>query len=554
MISNLWDIFKKRISKDELPAVKGKRGTDVVLVDILKKLGCAYEEEKDDEGEKLFDFKYQGGSFRVITTSGSPTVEIFFSNFFQTEIENLQAVRYLCNKMNHRLRISKCIYTMDEEDNRIRVHASCGSLLLDEIPNNKEIFSELLESNFTIRETFVRDFEDIKSEFKKTDFEKSVSERAREIFLLREQELNHQIEELRWHLHDTKRLSLHELLATFYKMDKIELHQAYLVTDSMRVLTSKEALELDLSSLLIGKSVEGEYQLSNRHATLILFYNETRVVTLDIRDEGESEFSFYFRITVCDPPLSIDRNVTLNSEMNEPSSFSFLVAFDKKSAEAKRTEFNYMWQDAKDKITDGKMSEMNEEQRLICHCTFTDSAYNIYWGKRLANDKRYYEALLHLENAYHTQKQLFRSFDDDERDDFYELCYCIGFCYMELKLFKHAYYYLDYLFSLNRIRYTQEYINCLVNAHDFRALIIIDNSLDNLELPDNPKDIELQLLDFIHFLRRRKGYALIDAGELDEAEKLFTSMLEDPKDKDYALEELAYIQSIRKSKLLLKGG
>lgn len=554
MISNLWDIFKKRISKDELPAVKGKRGTDEVLVDILKKLGCAYEEEKDDEGDKLYDFNYQGGSFRVVTTSDSPTVQILYSNFFQTESENLTVVRYLCNSMNHRLRISKCIYTIDEEDNMIKVHASCASLLMDAIPNNIEIFSRLLDSKFMIRETFVKDFEEIKSEFEKTDFEKSVSERAREIFLLREQELNHQIEELQWHLHDTKRLSLRELLATFYMNDKIEIHQAYLITDSMCVLTAKEALELDLSSVLIGKSVEGEYQFSNRHATLIVFYNETRAVTLDIMDEGESEFSFYFRITICDPPLSIDRNVTLNSEMNEPISYSLLVAFDKKSAESKRTEFNYMWQDAKDKINDGKMSEMNEEQRLICNCTFTDSAYNIYWGKRLANDKRYYEALLHLENAYHKQKQLFRSLDDDERDDFYELCYLIGFCYMELNLFKHAYYYLDYLFSLNRIRYTQEYINCLVNGKDFRALIIIDNILDNLELPDNPNDIELQLLDFIHFLRRRKGYALIDAGELDEAEKLFTSMLEDPKDKDYALEELAYIQSIRKSKLSLKDG
>ena len=52
---------------------------------------------------------------------------------------------------------------------------------------------------------------------------------------------------------------------------------------------------------------------------------------------------------------------------------------------------------------------------------------------------------------------------------------------------------------------------------------------------------------FINFMRRRRAYALIDHHQLDEAEKAFTAMLDDPENSDYALSELAYIKRLRHS-------
>ena len=61
------------------------------------------------------------------------------------------------------------------------------------------------------------------------------------------------------------------------------------------------------------------------------------------------------------------------------------------------------------------------------------------------------------------------------------------------------------------------------------------------ELPENIKD-------FINFLRRRRGYAYIDFNQLDNAEKIFTQMLKEEENADYAINELAYIKRLRQQR------
>lgn len=538
---------KSKRPADPFSAFQGKKKTEQVLVSILKELGCSYEETSEEEGKKVFTFNYQGTTFQVITISDSPFVEIIYSFFFETQMEHLPTVRILCNRLNNKLILSKCLYTVEEELNEVNVHCSTGYLLMDEMPRKKDLFSSLLDSNFSIRDSFSSEFEQIKREVEGEDLEATTAEQVRKVFLLREQEISHQPDDWQWHLHETRKLSLGELLTTLYDQDKTVLQKVVVVTDSLHEISSSdEALALDLSSLLISKSSQGDYVLSHKQATVIVYYGESHAITLDLRDEGETDYSFYFRITACKPALSIDRETTLNGDRNDADTCSLLIAFDKQSAEEKRAEFNYMWQDAKDKIEDGKESELTDEQRLICDCTFSNVGYNMYWGKKYSLNKRYYEALLHWENAFYSLQKRYRQLNEQQKEEFYEVCYWTGFCYTELKRYKQAYYYLDFLFTLNRVHYAEEYINCLSNGKDFRALLVIDSLLENFEEQAESKETEPWMLNFIHFLLRRKGYVLIDLDELDEAEKLFTAMLKDPKDKDFALKELAYIQRLRK--------
>ena len=56
-----------------------------------------------------------------------------------------------------------------------------------------------------------------------------------------------------------------------------------------------------------------------------------------------------------------------------------------------------------------------------------------------------------------------------------------------------------------------------------------------------------ETLDFYNFLKRRKAYLLVDLGFLDEAEIFLKSMLQDSNNGDFALNELAYIQRMKKS-------
>jgi len=206
-----------------------------------------------------------------------------------------------------------------------------------------------------------------------------------------------------------------------------------------------------------------------------------------------------------------------------------------------------MWNDAKDKAERGQMSELSEEQLLIYNCAYPSVGYDIYWGKTYFRDKRYYEALLYLENAYVTLQRNFHSMHDDYKESFYDICYYIGFCYCELEQFQRAYFFLDIVANQNRISYTQEYINCLANSKDFRAIVVIDSWLAHFEQQkeNTPEELPANIVSFIHFLRRRKAYTHIDLGQLEKAEEIFKIMLEEPENSDYALNELAYIQKIK---------
>ena len=89
----------------------------------------------------------------------------------------------------------------------------------------------------------------------------------------------------------------------------------------------------------------------------------------------------------------------------------------------------------------------------------------------------------------------------------------------------------------------------MANSKDMRLFSYTEGVMDEVkknfseadELPENIKD-------FINFLRRRRGYAYIDFNDLDKAEKIFTHMLKEEDNADYAINELAYIKKLRQQR------
>ena len=139
--------------------------------------------------------------------------------------------------------------------------------------------------------------------------------------------------------------------------------------------------------------------------------------------------------------------------------------------------------------------------------------------------------------------------DADQKHMFMEAAYKLGFCYNELGLPKLAFYYLDLMASDGNIRHTMELVNSMANSKDLRLFSYTEGIMDEVkrnfnqddELPDN-------IRQFINFLRRRRGYAYIDFNQLDQAEKIFTKMLDEEENADYAINELAYIKKLRQQR------
>lgn len=163
--------------------------------------------------------------------------------------------------------------------------------------------------------------------------------------------------------------------------------------------------------------------------------------------------------------------------------------------------------------------------------------------------ERYYEAVLYFKNAYNAMRLNYFAMDKKSKSMFYGLCYFIGFGYCELGLYEKAYYYLDLVGDMGKIDFTSEFINVMANAGDLRVFQFIEDIMGDIkEEYDQDEELPERVQRFVDFMRRRRAFSLITFGELDVAESEFKQMLNEPENRDYAIDELAFIQHKRDSR------
>lgn len=153
-------------------------------------------------------------------------------------------------------------------------------------------------------------------------------------------------------------------------------------------------------------------------------------------------------------------------------------------------------------------------------------------------------------HVYYTLKEdwLKNKLPEDAQDAFYDSCYSIGWCYAELELYERALFYLEICLMRGKIADKIEYINCLVHNKDIRAMWFILHELQQLsQLHEN--EFTDDTISYYHFLRRRRGYVLIDMGKLNEAEAEFIKMLDEEDNKEFAKREIEYIKQLRSTQL-----
>jgi tetratricopeptide (TPR) repeat protein len=270
------------------------------------------------------------------------------------------------------------------------------------------------------------------------------------------------------------------------------------------------------------------------------------MLTIALTAEGDDSNSIYTRVTVTQVPRNASRMNSLSNESRQPRSVTMLIALDRSDDKKRQQEFDYMWSDAQLKARNGEKDSLTDDQLLLGQVRVADVAYNLYWGQRMFDAERFYEAILYLENVFNSYREDFFEMKHEHRQVFMEVVYKLGFCYNELGLYKQAFYYLDLIASDGNIRHTMELVNTMANSKDLRLFNYTEGVMEEVkrnfreddELPENIKDL-------INFLRRRRGYAYIDFNQLDKAEKIFTQMLNEEENADYAINELAYIRKLR---------
>lgn len=529
--------------------------------DIIKRMLSNLQAEWDSQpfqGTRGVDFHihYQHGDFHVLTTDDRHLVHVHFLFFHEAPLGQLDNVRAACNNFNQAHPDFKVVYSVDAERHHIHLHVLTSFRLTLWNPVLESDFAETLSLCFECARRCRRILDEILDE----DVNNLEEKRAflqRETYLAKETEMK--LEAGDWRVYDTRRLTLGDALYMILDTDDVRPQRLSVINDEMHVEETPSAiLKLDLTALLADANEDGESPYFVwQQATLILeaapYGKEVQTFILHLAAESEAEGVLYMRLTFVHPdrPLGLD-NAYGNRE-KENASLSFLISFSKVEEHERQAEFDYIWEEALMRRNANK--ELTDEQRFVTMCDVPEAAYNLYWGYRFYLAKRYYEAILHLENAYYVLRDGYGNLTKEQRNHFFELSFYIGQCCLQLHMPRRAYYYLDGLFNCNNLKYTQGYINALVASHDYRAMDIVDNVLANLQRVYNEQEADeahkQQLYAFLLFLRRTKVRLLIRAERLEEAEKLLNDLRQDDADHEvFILKQLTIIAELRIKKAL----
>ena len=532
---------------------KKKSSASADFEQFLKDYNCQYTTETENN-TTLYSFEFQAARFVAAIRKQDDCVEVTYPSMATAPMSQLDLVRSKCNERNYGNILFKYSYTLDHESNEVDVHLSFFNNKVE----SEEIVHEL-KAAFHFQREWNRDFDEAVSMAKDNDtldLESELYKHQREMFLLRRLELRHQLDSSAASIAaGTGALTLWQMIETVMPLPQCRLMfmTVNTVTSQQRIEDEQAIRDFDLRRTLV-EGTGKQARLTRDYAMLDLHYKQgldeqPRLLTIALTAEGEDDHSIYTRVTLTQVPRNASRMNSLSNEERQPRSVSMLIALDRSDDKQRQQEFDYMWSDAKLKAKNKEEDSMTEEQEMLNQVNVADVAYNLYWGQQLFNAERYYEAILHLENVFNSFRENFFEMSVKHRQVFMEAAYKLGFCYNKLVLSKQAFYYLDLMATDGNIRHTMELVNTMASNKDMRIFSYTEGVMEEVkrnfseddELPDNIKDL-------INFLRRRRGYAYIDFNQLDKAEEIFTRMLDEEDNADYAINELAYIKKLRQQR------
>lgn len=530
-----------------------------VVTQMLQNMQVTWETRQLPNNSTDYHFVYQRGDFRLLTRHNQHSVYVHYLFFMDASMIQIDHVRSVCNLFNQRFTELKVLYSINESKYKVDLHLSAAFRLTTWSKELEDDFARQLTLFFEGAREFRTMFkEQVGSDTK--DPESTAAAEERERYLAFETELEN--EDALWRSHDTEHIVIGDLLRLATGSDDHELASLTVVTDNVteqeldaergfRLIKWPETEEMrtfDVTSFMVDDTGSAPKFRSHSSTLVLATLRGTLTVVLEAKEELND--TLYFNVTMTfGGDLPSPTNSHDAQQADEYRRCNFAMSYSRKSEAEKHAEFEYLWQEAQDRRERGL--DLSDEQEFVQLGHKADVAYNLYWGQHLYLNHSFLQALSHLENAYHLLYRDFHKMPKDERRRFFDLCYYIGMCYLRLQRPKQAYYYLDSLFNLNDIRYTQAYINCLVKGHDYRALGVINAVLANVQRiyddePEAPEEGRRRLKEFILFLRRSKARTLIDTERLDEAEKTLHELLADDNDHEsHLLEMLALVAQMR---------
>lgn len=366
------------------------------------------------------------------------------------------------------------------------------------------------------------------------------------------EELEHQSqdERMRFRADEGHTVILGTVLNRIFDIGKECLRMMYVVYAGRGGQSGEEIVQPDaIWNFDLCKAMEDEGQPGCfcRQVILTVSYargNAENAVLIHLKENGGDEQTRFIRASIMRTFSADEGDVSFSTAKEQPEAYSILFAYDKDDSQKRIADFDNNAEKVIDKYAKGK--KLNDDETALIAKIAPEAGWHYSWGHKAFDEKRYWDALLYFEAAYRLLKE--RWYEDrlsiEGSQVFYHCCYLIGYCYAEMRLYEKAYFYLDIVWPLKDITSCAEYINCLANSKDVRAMNMIDEELERMHsLKD--EEVTEETSGYCHFLLRRRAYVLTDMRRLDEAEKLLEELLEIDDRTEYIQNELNYIRNLR---------
>ena len=538
-----------RLSRRKAP--EKPRPTSDLLREGIELLSVA-PECVEHEGEPIWHYTYQDAVFYLYALH-KRYYKICMPNILEVAPADITPLRSAINAVNTHNCPRRIHYTIDELG-RVMVHAFIVQSLPEKAETLQDDLKEAMEDLFRGREEFyhqLASYNSIARIFGVEDGEQHAATQKLTEHMVTREEARHLLPRPENCSDAHHPMQLRTLLERLCEGGIPQLKQLTVVAgeETKFLQAGPEIDTFEVLDTLIERDENGMAKPLHQHATLIITGEPEELILLTLEVANVSKDAIYVQATLCRPPAPTGNMEMVEDESLYTESLSVILGVTVQPENALITEIDYMWSEAKALVKENRLADLNEEQSYMAlHSGDRGVFDSLYRGKKLEGQGRYYEALLYLESAYEMLSPDFCSMKREVRERFFELCYDIGLCYSRLKLYKEAYTYLDAVANKGNLKYTTEYVNCLVNSKDHRALNVVENLIAQSEnyREDSEEPVPHEVQQFYDFLRRRKAFLLVDLNALDEAEEMLRPMLNEPDNSDFALTELAYIQNLRK--------
>lgn len=370
-------------------------------------------------------------------------------------------------------------------------------------------------------------------------------------YLAEELEYQSQDEDMQFRADEEHSVILGAVLNRIFDIHKNYLVGLYVIYGQRDRQAGKEITQRDdIWNFDLCKAMKDENHIGMfySHVTLCVSFARDGVkeetVIIHLKENGGDEHTKFIRASIMRICSTDESDVAFSTDRNLPETYSILFAYDDGSSHERDAGLKDTVEKIVAKYAKGK--DLDDDETALIAKIMPEAGWHYSWGHKAFDEKRYWDALLYFEKVFYLLKEQW--FKDNLSDEglriFYHCCYLIGYCYAEMKLYGKAYFYLDFVWPLNDIVYCAEYINCLVNGKDVRAINAIDEELERIDALKE-EELTTEISNYSHFLLRRRAYVLIDMNRLDEAEELFKKLLETDNRPEYIQNELDYIRRLR---------